>query len=65
MAEQDTSWDAAKWEGIKAAFEKMQQSEPKQPNVCPRCGYCPHCGRGGQYAHPRPQFIPYYWLNNG
>lgn len=24
-----------------------------QPNgACPNCGYCPHCGRGGQYIQP-------------
>jgi len=26
--------------------------EHKQ-ETCPKCGYCPHCGRGGQ------QFVPY------
>lgn len=20
--------------------------------MCPNCGYCPHCGRGGWIAHP-------------
>ena len=24
---------------------------PHQPQPCPRCGYCPHCGRGGHPFH--------------
>lgn len=32
-------------------------------NHCPRCGYCPHCGRGGeQNLSPQmmPQTMPYW-----
>ena len=35
--------------------------------VCPRCGYCPHCGRGGQQMpyYPAPCYPwykqPYYY----
>lgn len=28
-------------------------------SVCPRCGYCPHCGRGGNPMPYYPQ--PYPW----
>lgn len=27
-------------------------------HVCPNCGYCPHCGRGGVPRWPRPWVVP-------
>lgn len=27
---------------------------------CPRCGYCPCCGRGGGWYHPTWPTSPYY-----
>jgi hypothetical protein len=39
--------------------------EPEKQVVCPCCGRCPHCGRGGeQYPcpapyHPIPWWVPY------
>lgn len=40
-------------------FEKFKEYMDKynaEKNVCPNCGYCPHCGKAKQ-----PQFIaPYY-----
>lgn len=32
---------------------KTEQKNKSQSEVCPNCGYCPHCGRGQQ------QFLPY------
>lgn len=28
------------------------QHYPRQGHPCPSCGYCPHCGRGGNYWEP-------------
>ena len=28
-------------------------------HVCPNCGYCPHCGRGGY--RPMPWYPQPYW----
>jgi hypothetical protein len=30
-------------------------------NTCPKCGYCPHCGRGNQLV-PQYPFAPQYPL---
>lgn len=41
-----------------AEFEKLAD-QPKA--VCPNCGYCPHCGRGGHGVAPyQPMPYPYY-----
>lgn len=31
------------------------------PSVCPACGYCPHCGRGGAQTIPFYPQTPYPW----
>lgn len=31
---------------------------------CPRCGYCPHCGRGGQNAIPYGPQVPPFGLGD-
>lgn len=38
------------------------QNHPTIPlNVCPACGYCPSCGRGGHYTAPYyPPYQPNY-----
>ena len=28
--------------------------------TCPNCGYCPHCGRGGQQFYPYPEPWPWW-----
>ena len=28
---------------------------------CPRCGYCPHCGRGDYYSQPAWPGYPFWW----
>jgi hypothetical protein len=33
----------------------MPTKTDQSQNVCPNCGYCPHCGRGGYHTYP-------YWL---
>lgn len=34
---------------------------PFPRSVCPSCGYCPHCGRGGYGTVPYwPTYQPYY-----
>jgi len=37
-------------------------ANPYPQQGCPNCGYCPHCGRGGNYNHPIP---PVYCGNTG
>jgi hypothetical protein len=48
----------------------------EQKNVCPNCGYCPHCGRGAHqpmipapyqpYPFPySPNYPPIVWGGNG
>lgn len=34
-----------------------------QQNICPCCGYCKHCGRGGNYFNP--YINPYYYNYGG
>lgn len=42
----------------------MPKGDPKS-DVCPCCGYCRHCGRGGHQAVPfypvRPWYQPTVW----
>ncbi len=35
-------------------------SENNSVSVCPSCGYCPHCGRGGHQVAPWVVPMPYY-----
>lgn len=40
----------------------MKKEETKQniKEVCPKCGYCPHCGRGRNIVDPYCYPLPYY-----
>lgn len=42
------------WEQI-----KKELALDKPDGVCPRCGYCPHCGRGGYQTIPYYPYHPY------
>lgn len=30
-------------------------------HVCPNCGACPHCGRGGYRTYPYPYYTQPWW----
>jgi hypothetical protein len=46
-------------------YKDIMDAAPKDTHqaTCPACGYCPHCGRGGQHFGPYPYIIPnpYPW----
>lgn len=39
------------------AAKRLGNYDPGRSNVCPGCGRCNHCGRGGTPYVPQP----YYW----
>lgn len=42
----------------KLFFQQLKANQEKEnKDVCPSCGHCKHCGRGGHYQ----TWPPYYW----
>lgn len=53
----DIDWDKARKE-----FTEIQKDAHRN-GVCPHCGYCRHCGRGGSvpyYPAPSWPYTPWY-----
>jgi len=44
-------------QALKQPMDSGLRAENSYQGPCPRCGYCPHCGRGGDYYRP---FYPLY-----
>lgn len=46
-----------------AGGDRRMNNEQKADDVCPNCGYCKHCGRGGHHVAPWviPSY-PYPWI---
>lgn len=61
--------DPERWKQIlkdlyeaKAAEQKLQ---PLNQQVCPNCGRCPCCGRGGYWGYPYQPNYPIYVTSGG
>lgn len=68
MADEDVKKNAAYLEALKKTWAAGSQNpqplqnwtgqQPRQ-SACPNCGYCPHCGRGGDQVWPWHYAQPY------
>ena len=61
----------------KETEEALKELQAKSDEVCPSCGYCPHCGRGREVAPYNPWYpypyiptypvqptAPFYWYSS-
>lgn len=55
------------YEENQRCYEEINTPSPYQSfrGVCPNCGYCPYCGRGGYHTYPWQPYPGPYWYGTG